>query len=54
VRPLPRSRHVPRQTRGALDRQWNRQMNRRLYRHADRWLRRRDAHRLRQVNGHGQ
>jgi hypothetical protein len=51
VRPLPRSRHVPRQIRGALDRQRDWPMNRRLYRYADRWLRRREVHRLRQVNG---
>jgi hypothetical protein len=38
VRPLPRSRHVPRRVRDALDRQRDWQMNRRLQR-------------LRQVNG---
>jgi hypothetical protein len=43
VRPLPRSRHVPRRIRGALDRQRDWQMNRRL--------RRREVHRLRQMNG---
>jgi hypothetical protein len=38
VRPLPGSRHVPRRIRGALERQREWQMNRRLYRYADRWL----------------
>jgi hypothetical protein len=50
VRSLPRSRHISRQARDAQDRQRDRQMNRRLYRYADRWLRRREVHRLRQVN----
>jgi hypothetical protein len=53
VRPLLRRRHVPRQIRAALERQREWQMNRRLYRYADRWLRRREVHRLRHVNGRG-
>jgi hypothetical protein len=51
VRPLLRRRDVTRRIRGTLERQREWQMNRRLYRYADRWLRRREVHRLRQVNG---